>query len=226
MTYAGSSRADLESVLGISARPMTVESTYTETVVARLEGWPGHPGAPAQRMGQGAGAFAQARSVTELSITLSQRMPRDRERQEFGMSETLDWNATIIAEFRANEGRVGGNFEGAPLVLVHHRGRTSGREYVNPVMYLPHDTKPDIIYVFASKAGAPADPDWYRNLTAAGGGSVERGTETYEVTVRELTGAERDRIYAEQARRYPGFAEYERQAAGVRTIPVLELTRA
>jgi deazaflavin-dependent oxidoreductase (nitroreductase family) len=142
------------------------------------------------------------------------------------MSDTLDWNAKTIAEFRANEGRVGGNFEGAPLVLVHHRGRTSGREYVSPVMYLPHDTEPGIIYVFATKAGAPADPDWYRNLAAAGDGSVERGAGTYEVTVRELTGAERDRIYAEQARRYPGFAEYERQTAGVRTIPVLELTRA
>jgi deazaflavin-dependent oxidoreductase (nitroreductase family) len=142
------------------------------------------------------------------------------------MSEILDWNAKTIAEFRANEGRVGGGFEGAPLVLVHHRGRTSGREYVNPMMYLADETEPDnIIYVFASKAGAPTDPDWYRNLTVAGDGSVERGTETYEVTVRELTGAERDRIYDEQARRYPGFAEYARQTAGVRTIPVLELTR-
>jgi deazaflavin-dependent oxidoreductase (nitroreductase family) len=93
-------------------------------------------------------------------------------------------------------------------------------------MYLPHETRPDIIYVFATKAGAPANPDWYRNLAAVGAGSVERGTETYKVTVREPTGAERDRIYAEQARRYPGFAEYERQTAGVRTIPVLELQRA
>jgi deazaflavin-dependent oxidoreductase (nitroreductase family) len=150
------------------------------------------------------------------------------------MNEPLDWNAKTIAEFRANEGRVGGNFEGAPIVLVHHRGRKSGREHVTPTMYLPHDTEPDIIYVFATKAGAPTNPDWYHNLTAAGDGSVERGTETYvergtetyKVTVRELAGAERDRIYAEQARRYPGFAEYERQTAGVRTIPVLELTRA
>jgi deazaflavin-dependent oxidoreductase (nitroreductase family) len=88
------------------------------------------------------------------------------------------------------------------------------------------DAEPDIIYVFASKAGAPTNPDWYHNLTAAGDGSVERGTETYRVTVRELASAERDRIYAEQARRYPGFAEYERRTAGVRIIPVLELTRA
>jgi deazaflavin-dependent oxidoreductase (nitroreductase family) len=137
-----------------------------------------------------------------------------------------DWNAKTVTEFRANEGRVGGTFEGAPMVLLHTRGRTSGREYVTPAMYLPHDTEQDIIYVFATKGGAPTNPDWYRNLTVAGDGSVERGAETYEVTVRELTGAERDRVYAEQARRYPGFAEYERRTAGVRTIPVLELSRA
>jgi|SRR5689334_6957139 len=142
------------------------------------------------------------------------------------MSEPLDWNAKTIAEFRANEGRVGGVFEGAPMVLVHHRGRISGRERVTPVMYLPLGTDPDVIYVFATKGGAPTNPDWYRNLAAAGDGSIERGTGSYKVNVRELTGAERDRIYAEQARRYPGFAEYERQTAGVRTIPVLELRRA
>jgi deazaflavin-dependent oxidoreductase (nitroreductase family) len=142
------------------------------------------------------------------------------------VSDPPDWNAKTITEFRANEGRVGGTFEGAPLVLVHHRGRMSAREYVTPVMYLPHDTEPNIIYVFATRGGTPTNPDWYHNLTAAGDGSVERGTERYKVTVRELTGAERERIYAEQARRYPGFAEYERQTAGVRTIPVLELRRA
>ncbi|MDH6544196.1 nitroreductase family deazaflavin-dependent oxidoreductase [Streptomyces sp. SPB4] len=142
------------------------------------------------------------------------------------MSEAADWNTKVIAEFRANEGKVGGAFEGAPLLLVHHRGRKTGREHVSPMMYLPHDTEPDIVYVFASKAGAPTDPDWYRNLTAAGEGTVERGTATYRVTVRELTGAERDRVYAEQARLYPGFAEYERQTAGIRTIPVLELRSA
>jgi deazaflavin-dependent oxidoreductase (nitroreductase family) len=142
------------------------------------------------------------------------------------MSNPLDWNAKTIAEFRANDGRVGGYFEGAPMVLVHHRGRKSGREYVTPVMYLPLDTEPDIIYVFATRGGAPVNPDWYHNLTATGDGTVERGTETYKVNVREVTGDERDRIYAEQAERYPGFAEYERQTAGVRTIPVLELKRA
>ncbi|HEV7526509.1 MAG TPA: nitroreductase family deazaflavin-dependent oxidoreductase [Acidimicrobiia bacterium] len=142
------------------------------------------------------------------------------------MSDPLDWNAQTIAEFRANEGKVGGNFEGAPLVLVHHRGRNTRREYVNPMMYLPHDTDSDVIYVFASKGGAPSNPDWYYNLIAEREGSVELGTESYKVIVRELTGAERDRIYAEQAQRYPGFAEYARQTAGVRVIPVLELTRS
>jgi deazaflavin-dependent oxidoreductase (nitroreductase family) len=152
-------------------------------------------------------------------------MLRGRQRQEFDMSEALDWNAKTIEEFRANEGKVGGNFAGAPLVLLHHSGRKSGREHVTPVMYLPHDSEPDIIYVFATKAGAPTSPDWYYNLAAAGEGGVERGTEAYKVSVHELRGAERDRVYAEQAQRYPGFAEYARQTDGVRTIPVLELRR-
>jgi deazaflavin-dependent oxidoreductase (nitroreductase family) len=142
------------------------------------------------------------------------------------VSETLGWNAKTVGEFRANEGRVGGVFEGAPIVLLHHRGRKSGREFVTPTMYLAHESEPGSIYVFATKGGAPTNPDWYHNLTASGVGSVERGTETYGVAVRELPGAERDRVYAEQARRFPGFADYERQTAGVRTIPVLELRRA
>jgi deazaflavin-dependent oxidoreductase (nitroreductase family) len=142
------------------------------------------------------------------------------------MTEALDWNAKTIAEFRANEGKVGGVFEGAPIVLLHHRGRKSGREHITPIMYLADDNEPDNIYVFATKGGAPTNPDWYLNLSAAGDASVERGTETYQVTIHEVTGPDRDRIYAEQARRFPGFAEYERQTAGVRTIPVLELKRA
>jgi deazaflavin-dependent oxidoreductase (nitroreductase family) len=142
-------------------------------------------------------------------------------------SEPNDWNAKTIAEFRANGGRVGGNFEGAPMVLVHHQGRKSGREYVNPMMYLPDDGDGDgdVIYVFATKAGAASSPDWYYNLVAAGTAVVERGTETYQVQVRDLAGEERDRIYAEQARRYPGFAEYANRTKGIRTIPVLEFRR-
>jgi deazaflavin-dependent oxidoreductase (nitroreductase family) len=142
------------------------------------------------------------------------------------MPEANNWNDKTITEFRANGGRVGGTFEGAPVTLVHHRGRKSGREYVNPVMYLPDDADNDAIYVFATKGGAPSNPDWYYNLTAAGQGTVERGTETYPVTVRELQGDERDRIYDEQARRYPGFADYAKRTAGIRTIPVLQLNRS
>ena len=141
------------------------------------------------------------------------------------MPTVNDWNAKIVAEFRANEGRVGGRFEGAPIVLLHHRGRKSGREYVNPVMYLLDESYEDTIYVFATKGGAPSNPDWYYNLIGAGEGTVERGTETYHVTVRDLTGDERDRVYDEQARRYSGFANYAQQTAGIRTIPVLELRR-
>jgi deazaflavin-dependent oxidoreductase (nitroreductase family) len=141
------------------------------------------------------------------------------------MTRPGDWNAHVIEEFRANEGRVGGNFEGAPMTLVHHRGRKSGRELVNPMMYLRDDDDPDVIYVFASKGGAPTHPDWYHNLSAADETEVEVGTEQYPVTVTELTGDDRDRVYAEQARRYPGFADYEQKTAGVRTIPVLALRR-
>ncbi len=141
------------------------------------------------------------------------------------MTATNDWNAQIIEEFRANEGRVGGPFAGAPLTLVHHRGRSSGREHVAPVMYLADDTDPATIYVFASKAGAPTHPQWYHNLVAAGRAVVEVGTETYEVTVSEVVGPDRDRIFGDQASRYPGFAGYAEKTAGVRTIPVLALHR-
>jgi deazaflavin-dependent oxidoreductase (nitroreductase family) len=138
-----------------------------------------------------------------------------------------DWNDQVIAEFRANEGKLGGSFEGAPVTLLHHRGRKSGKEFVAPVMYLADDADPDAdtIYVFASKAGAPTNPDWYYNLVEAGTGTVEVGTQTYDVDVEEITGAERDRIFAEQARRYPGFAGYAEKTEGVRTIPVLALRR-
>jgi deazaflavin-dependent oxidoreductase (nitroreductase family) len=141
------------------------------------------------------------------------------------MSDMNDWNKQIIDEFRANEGRVGGNFEGAPMVLIHHKGRKSGNDYVTPMMFLPDDDS-ETIYVFASKAGAPTHPDWYYNLTDAGEVSIEVGTQTTKVGVREITGEARDAIYAEQVSRYPGFGEYEVKTAGIRTIPVLALTRS
>ena len=142
------------------------------------------------------------------------------------MPDPNDWNAKIIDDFRANGGHVGPPFEGAPLLLVHHRGRKSGTEYVNPVMYLASEDGTDAMYIFGSKAGAPENPAWYYNLMAAGSTEVEVGTETFPVSVTEVTGPDRDRIYAEQARRNPGFADYEAKLGGARTIPVLELRRS
>ena len=137
------------------------------------------------------------------------------------MSETQDWNAAITAEFRANGGKVGGNFAGAPLLLLNSIGAKSGKERTNPIMYLPDG---DRLIVFASKAGAPTNPDWYHNLVANPTASVEVGGDRFAVKATVLTGAERDRLYAKQAELYPGFAEYEAKAN--RTIPVVALERA
>ena len=139
------------------------------------------------------------------------------------MPDFNDWNQQVIAEFRANEGRVGGGFAGAPMVLVHHVGRKSGKEYVIPLVYLPGDD--DSIYIFASKGGAPVNPDWYGNLIATGKATIEVGTSSYPATVTELSGDERDRVYAEQAQRMPNFGEYAQKTEGIRKIPVLRLTR-
>lgn len=136
-----------------------------------------------------------------------------------------DYNAGIIEEFRSHHGKVGGAFEGAPLLLLHHTGRRSGTPYVSPMMYLADEQDPATVYVFASKAGSPTDPEWYRNVAMAGWAHIEIGDEAHDVTVRDLTGSERDERFAEQARRYPGFAEYAEKTEGVRTIPVLALTR-
>ena len=141
------------------------------------------------------------------------------------MTEPNEWNAKVIAEFRKNDGQVSGAFEGAPIALVHHDGRHSGREYVSPMMYLADEADSAIIYVFGSKAGAPTHPDWYYNLKTAGSAHVEVGTDSYQVTVTELEGEEREGIFEEQARRYPGFATYAAKTAGIRTIPVLALRR-
>ena len=131
-----------------------------------------------------------------------------------------DWNANVIAEFRANEGRVGGNFEGAPVLLLHTTGKKSGLDRVNPMMYLELD---GAIYVFASKAGAPDHPDWFHNLVANTDVTVEVGTESYKATAEPVSRSERDRIYALQVERFPGFGEYEQKTT--RVIPVVKLVR-
>lgn len=131
-----------------------------------------------------------------------------------------DWNRGVIEEFRANAGKVGGQFEGAPVLLLTTTGARTGNRHTTPMMYLEEDGH---LYVFASKAGAPTSPDWYHNLVANPTVTVEIGSDTYEATATPVEGEERDRIYAEQAKRYPGFAEYQEKTA--RIIPVVELTR-
>lgn len=131
-----------------------------------------------------------------------------------------DWNTQVIQEFRANSGKVGGPFEGAHLLLLITTGAKSGQRRISPVMYLPDG---DRFVIFASKAGAPTNPDWYHNLLAHPQATVEVGTETFDVTATVLTGDERDRLYAAQAQAFPGFAEYEQKTT--RQIPVVALTR-
>jgi deazaflavin-dependent oxidoreductase (nitroreductase family) len=130
-----------------------------------------------------------------------------------------DFNTAIIEEFRANEGHVGGGFAGAPMVLLHHTGAKSGQERVSPLVY---QELGDSIAVFASKGGAPTHPAWYLNLLAHPETTIEIGPETRAVRARVATGAERDRIWGEQKRVMPGFAEYEK-TAGDREIPVVVL---
>lgn len=131
-----------------------------------------------------------------------------------------DWNTRKINEFRANAGVVGGQFEGVPVLLLTHTGAKSGARYTNPLVYLPEG---DTMYIFASKGGSPSNPDWYHNLLANPLATVEVGTETFEVEASEVTGEERDRVYARQSELRPPFAQY--QANTSRTIPVIALRR-
>jgi deazaflavin-dependent oxidoreductase (nitroreductase family) len=130
-----------------------------------------------------------------------------------------DFNAKIIEEFRANEGRVGDMFEGMPLLLLHHTGAKSGKSRINPLAYQSDDGR---YVVFASKAGSPTNPDWYYNLKAHPNVTIEVGTDTIEVLAGEAAGEERERLYRTQAERIPQFAEYEQKAG--RVIPVMVLT--
>jgi deazaflavin-dependent oxidoreductase (nitroreductase family) len=132
-----------------------------------------------------------------------------------------DWNSKIIEEFRANGGRVGGPFEGGTLLLLHTTGARTGQERVNPVAYQKLD---DGYAVFASKAGAPTNPDWYYNLVAHPDVEAEIGDETVRLTARVAQGDERDRIWTRQKETNPGFAEYEQKTT--RQIPVVILEPA
>ena len=134
------------------------------------------------------------------------------------MAEVNDFNTKIIEEFRANGGKLGGGFEGAPMLLLTTVGAKSGKTRVNPMMYLDEGGRR---YVFASKAGAPTNPDWYYNLLANPDVTIEVGTDTLDVVATRLEEEERARVYAVQASRYPGFAEYQEKTD--RAIPVVAL---
>jgi deazaflavin-dependent oxidoreductase (nitroreductase family) len=136
------------------------------------------------------------------------------------MSDIDDFNAQIIAEFRSNDGVVGGPFEGLPVLLLHTTGARSGAERVNPVVARREG---DELYVFASKAGAPTNPDWFHNLVANPTVTAELGTDTFAAMAEVLEGEERDRVYAAQAGEHANFAEY--QAMTDRVIPVVRLVR-
>ncbi len=138
------------------------------------------------------------------------------------MGDFNDWNKQVIDEFRANSGKMSGQFEGTPMLLLHTTGAKSGQTRVNPLVYQALD---DGRYaIFASKAGAPTNPHWYHTLKANPKVRVELGSETLDATASIAESDERDRIWNLQKERAPGFAEYE--AKTTRTIPVVVLDRS
>ena len=136
------------------------------------------------------------------------------------MATINDFNQSVIDEFRANDGKVSGPFEGAPLLLLTTTGAKTGREHTTPVVYLQDG---DRILVFGSKAGAPTHPAWYHNLVANPTVTVELADERFDARAVVTEGEERDRLFDLQKSRMPGFADYERKTA--RQIPVIALER-
>jgi deazaflavin-dependent oxidoreductase (nitroreductase family) len=136
------------------------------------------------------------------------------------MGNPNDWNQKVIEEFRANDGKVGGMFEGMPLLLLHTIGAKSQQERINPVACMQDG---DRYMVFASKGGAPTNPDWYYNLVAQPLVTVEVGTEKFQARATVAEEPERTQIYSKMAAERPNFAEYEQKTT--RKIPVVILTR-
>ncbi|HEY2570355.1 MAG TPA: nitroreductase family deazaflavin-dependent oxidoreductase [Solirubrobacteraceae bacterium] len=134
------------------------------------------------------------------------------------MSDVEDFNRAIIDEFRANDGKVGGPFEGAPVLLLTATGAKSGERRTTPVMYLPDGER---MVIFASKGGAPTNPGWYHNLRANPSATVEVGSDTVEVQAVVTEGDERERLFRKQAELYPQFADYQQKTT--RQIPVVAL---
>jgi deazaflavin-dependent oxidoreductase (nitroreductase family) len=131
-----------------------------------------------------------------------------------------DYNKKIIEEFRANEGRVGGPFEGAPMILLTHKGRKSGEVRTNPLVYMADG---DRYIIFASKGGASTNPEWFLNIKANPDVTAEIGTEKFDATATEITGEERDKLWKRNVSERPTFGEYEQRTT--RVIPVVALTR-
>ncbi|MFH8346653.1 nitroreductase family deazaflavin-dependent oxidoreductase [Streptomyces sp. NPDC018045] len=131
------------------------------------------------------------------------------------------FNQRVIEEFRANRGRVGGMFEGRPLLLLTTTGAKTGLPRTTPAVYLPDGE--DRLAVFASNGGSPTAPAWYHNLTAHPVATVEAGTRTYRARATEAAGADRERLWARQVAADPQFAAFQERAG--RRIPVLVLTR-
>ena len=129
-----------------------------------------------------------------------------------------DHNAPIIEEFRANGGKVGGFFESASLLILHTKGAKTGRPQIVVLNHLPDGER---FVVFGTKGGAPEDPDWVRNVLADPRPTVETGTETIAVRAAEITGPEREELYARQVELRPVFGEYPKKTS--RTIPVIGL---
>lgn len=137
------------------------------------------------------------------------------------MSEADDFNQGIIEEFRSNDGVVAGPFAGSPVAILTTTGAKSGRLRTNPLVYLPGED--GTVYLFASKGGAPTNPDWYHNLVANPVVTIEIGKERYEAEAEVLTGDERDARYERQAELFPNFAEYQQHTT--RVIPVVAVRR-
>jgi deazaflavin-dependent oxidoreductase (nitroreductase family) len=130
-----------------------------------------------------------------------------------------DFNENVIEEFHANGGVVGGPFDGMTLLLLHHTGAKSGAARINPLAYMDDDGR---YVIFASKGGAPSNPDWYHNLKANPNVRIEVGNDTFDAVASEATGEERDRLYDAQKARVSSFADYEQKTD--RLIPVVVLT--
>lgn len=136
------------------------------------------------------------------------------------MSDMDDFNRAIIEEFRANDGKVGGPFEGAPVLLLTATGAKSGERRTTPVVYLRDG---DRMVIFASKGGAPNNPGWYHNLRANPSATIEVGNEKVDVDAVVTEGEERERLFRRQAEIFPQFADYEQKTT--RQIPVVALKR-